>query len=352
MSIKIAVLPGDGIGPEVTEQAVRVLTAAADVHGLTVDFVKCRIGGAAIDATGEPLPADTLAACRSAHAVLLGAVGGPKWDHLPTQQRPEAGLLALRQKLGLFANLRPIKPLASVAQRTSPLKIEVVRDVDLLIVRELTGGIYFGSKTRTDHEATDVCHYKCDEIERIVRLAARFASGRRGKLTSIDKANVLETSRLWRSVVERTIAAESPRIQLEHMLVDSAAMQLLTQPSSFDVIVTENMFGDILSDEASVLVGSIGMLPSASLGTTMTDRGTFGLYEPVHGSAPGLAGMGSANPYGAILSVAMLLRLSLGCDAPATLVESSVELALADGASRAISAEMLQLPMQACTSQS
>jgi len=260
--------------------------------------------------------------------VLLGAVGGPKWNDTSRAQRPEAGLLALRQRLGLFANIRPVKP-TSVAARSSPLKAEIIRDVDLIVVRELTGGIYFGQKTRSEDEASDVCTYRRPEVERIVRLAASLASRRRGKVTSVDKSNVLETSRLWREITDEIIAREFAQLQLEHLLVDAAAMHLLTRPSSFDVIVTENMFGDILTDEASVLAGSIGMLPSASMGATMTDLGTFGVYEPIHGSAPSLVGLNVANPFGAILSAAMLLRWSLRLEEAAILIERAVEAVIA-----------------------
>jgi 3-isopropylmalate dehydrogenase len=250
---------------------------------------------------------------------------------MPRAHRPEAGLLALRKRLGLFANIRPVKP-TSVAARSSPLKPEILRDVDLIVVRELTGGIYFGKKTRFENEASDACVYRRSEIERIVRLAASLAGSRRGKLTSVDKSNVLETSRLWREVAGDVAGTEFPGIEIEHLLVDAAAMHLLTRPRSFDVIVTENMFGDILTDEASVLAGSIGMLPSASMGETITDAGRLGVFEPIHGSAPDIAGRGIANPYGSIFSAAMLLRLSLGLDAAAQSLERAADAAIAAGA--------------------
>jgi 3-isopropylmalate dehydrogenase len=325
MIARIAVLAGDGIGPEVTRQAVRVLKTVAARFDHDFEFREALIGGCAIDAEGDPLPSATLRACRESDAALLGAVGGPQWNDAPAGKRPEDGLLGLRKKLGLFANLRPIKPIAA-AVHASPLKPELLRGVDLLVVRELTGGIYFGAKHRSETDAYDLCSYTRHEIERIVRLAATLATARRGKLTSVDKANVLETSRLWRSVAERVVRTEFKSIELEHMLVDAAAMHLLTRPASFDVVVTENMFGDILTDETSVLAGSIGLLPSASLG-----EGTFGVYEPIHGSAPDIAGSDVANPYAAILSAAMLLRHSLKLETEATAVESAVEAAISRG---------------------
>ncbi|MDE1924372.1 MAG: 3-isopropylmalate dehydrogenase, partial [Gammaproteobacteria bacterium] len=309
MQALIAVLPGDGIGAEVTDEARRALQAVGRRFGHDFGFESGLLGGAAIDATGEPLPAATLALCRRADAVLMGAVGGPKWSDPNAKVRPEQGLLQLRKALGLFANLRPVVPHRAVLG-ASPIKPELLHGVDILVVRELTGGIYFGDKHRSETEAVDVCRYTVTEIERVVRLAAGLARGRRGKLTSIDKANVLETSRLWRLIVERVIGADFPDLRLEHMLVDAAAMHLIKRPRDFDVIVTENMFGDILTDEASMLAGSLGMLPSASLGAA----GRGGLYEPIHGSAPDIAGRGIANPYATILSAAMLLRHSLGLD--------------------------------------
>jgi 3-isopropylmalate dehydrogenase len=325
MKARIAVLGGDGIGPEVTAEAVRVLQAVASRHGHEFEFVEALVGGAAIDASGSPLPPRTIDACRSSEAVLLGAVGGPKWSDPAARVRPEQGLLELRRVLGVFANLRPVRTQAELLD-ASPLRPEVVAGVDIMVVRELTGGIYFGRKSRTAHEAEDVCSYTTAEVERVTRVAGRLAMGRRRKITSVDKANVLETSRLWRTVVERVLTAEFPEVQFEHMLVDAAAMHLLRRPTAFDVILTENMFGDILTDEASMLAGSMGLLPSASLGESRV-----GLYEPIHGSAPDIAGRGIANPFGTILSAAMLLRHSLGLEAEAAAVEAAVAGALAAG---------------------
>ena len=322
----IAVLAGDGIGGEVTAEAVRTLTAVAARFGHSFEFQPGLLGGAAIDATGEALPAATLALAQRADAVLLGAVGGPKWP-ADAKVRPEQGLLQLRKSLGLFANLRPVVPHPAVLD-ASPIKADLLRGVDIMVVRELTGGIYFGEKTRTATEAVDVCRYTVEEIERVVRLAAGLALGRRRKLCSIDKANVLETSRLWRSVVERIMPGEFPGVAVEHMLVDSAAMHLIKRPRDFDVIVTENMFGDILTDEASMLAGSLGLLPSASLGA----GGRGGIFEPIHGSAPDIAGRGIANPYAAILSAAMLLRHSLRLESEARAVEAAVSRAIDSGA--------------------
>jgi len=318
MRAEIAVLPGDGIGPEVIDAALDVLHAVAKRHGH--QFVEQRglIGGAAIDATGEALPPDTLAACRRADAVLLGAVGGPKWSDPKAPVRPEQGLLALRRELGLYANLRPVRP-HPAALGASPIKSHLLAGVDLLVVRELTGGLYFGEKTRSPNAATDVCTYSVAEIERVVRRAGALASARSGNLASVDKANVLETSRLWRETTTRVIAEEFPNVKLEHHLVDSMAMHLIARPRAFDVIVTENLFGDILTDEASMLAGSMGLLPSASLGD-----GKRGLYEPIHGSAPDIAGADRANPLAAILSAAMLLRYSLGARAAADEIEHAV----------------------------
>jgi 3-isopropylmalate dehydrogenase len=327
MHASITVLPGDGIGPEVTVEAVRALEAVATRFGHRFTFESALLGGAAIDATGAALPEATLAACRRADATLLGAVGGPKWSHPDAKVRPEQGLLQLRKGLGLFANLRPVVPHPAVLD-ASPIKAELLHGVDIMVVRELTGGIYFGDKHRTETEAVDVCRYSVIEIERVVRLAAGLARGRRRKLTSVDKANVLETSRLWRSVVDRILPAEFPDLQFEHMLVDAAAMHLIKNPRDFDVIVTENMFGDILTDEASMLAGSLGMLPSASLGATL--RG--GLFEPIHGSAPDIAGHGIANPYATILSAAMLLRYALQLSEEAKVLESAVSAAIVGGA--------------------
>ena len=320
MSTLIAILPGDGVGPEVTAQARRVLEAAAP----SAQMCEALVGGAAIDRTGSPLPDDTVALCRDADAVLLGAVGGPRWA-TDAKVRPEQGLLSLRRVLQVFANLRP----ASIHPRllaASPLKADVLQGVDLLVVRELTGGIYFGPKRRDATSAEDVCAYSAEEIARVVRVAAQLARGRNKRLTSVDKANVLETSRLWREVATRVVREEFPDVQLEHQLVDSCALRLLQSPASFDVIVTENLFGDILTDEAAVLGGSIGMLPSASIG-----QGPRGLYEPVHGSAPDIAGRGVANPYGAIASAAMLLRHSLQLAGEARAVERAISAALDEG---------------------
>ena len=326
MKALIAVLAGDGIGGEVTAEAVRALTAVAARFGHAFEFQPALLGGAAIDATGHALPAATLALAQRADAILLGAVGGPKWSAPEALVRPEQGLLELRKELGLFANLRPVAPHPTVLH-ASPIKAEILSGVDIMVVRELTGGIYFGDKTRTATEAVDVCRYSVEEIERVVRLAAGLARARRRRLTSIDKAIVLETSRLWRSVVERIMPGEFPDVGFEHMLVDAAAMHLLKRPRDFDVIVTENMFGDILTDEASMLAGSLGLLPSASLG-----KSARGMFEPIHGSAPDIAGRGIANPYGAILSAAMLLRYSLQLENEARAVETAVSRAIESGA--------------------
>ncbi|MEZ6022131.1 MAG: 3-isopropylmalate dehydrogenase [Hyphomonadaceae bacterium] len=312
----IALLPGDGVGPEVTRAAVEVLQAVGDRFDHRFSFDEHLIGGAAIDATGEPLPEATLAACEKAHAVFLGAVGGPKWDGAP--KRPEQGLLGLRKALGLFANIRPVLIYDALLDR-SPLRAEIVAETDFVMFRELTGGSYFGEKRRTADSATDECLYTVKEIERIARAAFTAARARRGKVTSVDKANVLETSRLWREVVTR-VHADYADVKLEHALVDSTAMQLIRQPRAFDVILTENMFGDILSDEASVLGGSIGMAPSASLGES-----GLGLFEPVHGSAPDIAGRDLCNPIGAILSAGLLLRYGLKLHDEADAVEAAVE---------------------------
>ena len=326
MRALIAVLPGDGIGTEVTAQAVRGLRSIAAIYGHDFIFQEALLGGAAIDATGEPLPATTLELCTRADAILMGAVGGPKWSQVDAKVRPEQGLLQLRKALGLFANLRPVVPHPAVLD-ASPIKAELLHGVDIMVVRELTGGIYFGEKHRTATEALDVCRYTVEEIERVVRLAGRLARERRGKIASIDKANVLETSRLWRSVVDRLLPAEFPDVSFEHMLVDAAAMHLLRKPRDFDVIVTENMFGDILTDEASMLAGSLGLLPSASLGAN--SRG--GLYEPIHGSAPDIAGRGIANPYATLLSAAMLLRYSLQLPTESAALEAAVSTAIVAG---------------------
>jgi len=325
MKATIAVLPGDGIGPEVIDEAVRVLQAIARRYRHEFALEEAPFGGIAIDRFGDPLPAATLESCIKADAVLLGAIGGPKWSAPQAKVRPESGLLRLRQELGVYANLRPVS-VHPALRNASSHKPELLEGVDLIFVRELTGGIYFGPKTRDATEATDLCRYTAFEIERIVRVAARIARTRRKRLLSIDKSNVLETSRLWREVCERVIRSEFPDIALEHMLVDSAAMHLIRRPRDFDVAVTENMFGDILTDEASMLSGSLGLLPSASLGD-----GTRGLYEPIHGSAPDITGQGIANPYGAILSIALLLRHSFKLEQEAHAIELAVHRAIDDG---------------------
>jgi 3-isopropylmalate dehydrogenase len=320
MARRVVLLPGDGIGPEIAAPAVEVLNAVAPGE---LEFEEHVFGGASIDAHGIALTDETLAACREADAVLLAAVGGPKWDTTdPSRPRPEQGLLGLRKGLGLFANLRPVRPVPALYD-ASPLKHEVIERTDLLVVRELTGGIYFGEKTRDEDSASDACVYTRAEIERIARVAFGAA---RSRVSSVDKANVLETSRLWREVVRQLHGAEFPNIELEHVLVDNAAMRLVAAPRHFDVILTENMFGDILSDEAAMLTGSIGMLPSASLGGDGP-----GLFEPVHGSAPDIAGNGEANPLAMFLSGALMLRYGLSLGEQAAAVESAVDRALADG---------------------
>jgi 3-isopropylmalate dehydrogenase len=314
---RVVLLPGDGIGPEITAAALRVLDVVAD----DLDYEEQVFGGASIDAHGTALTEEVLEACRRADAVLLAAVGGPRWDTTdPAAPRPEQGLLGLRKGLGLYANLRPVKALPGLGD-ASPLKD--VERVDMLVVRELTGGIYFGEKERSPSSATDVCTYSVEEVERIARSAFEAA---RSRVTSVDKANVLETSRLWREVVSRVHAEEFPNVELEHVLVDAAAMMIVTAPRHFDVILTENLFGDILSDEASVITGSLGMLPSASLGSNAA-----GLFEPVHGSAPDIAGRGIANPLAMILSAALMLRHGLGREEAAAAVESAVQRALEGG---------------------
>lgn len=346
MEYKIALLAGDGIGPEVMAEAVKVLTAVGTRFQHHFTTYEGLIGGCAIDATGTPLPEETLAICRASDAVLLGAVGGPRWDNPDARVRPEQGLLGIRKALGLFANLRPVTvhPLLIAA---SPLRPERLEGVDLLVLRELTGGIYFGEKRRERDEhgewASDLCIYSQMEVERIVRMAAQIARTRRGKLTLVDKANVLETSRLWRSITTRIMQTEYPDITFDTMLVDACAMHLIRRPADFDVIVTENMFGDILTDEASMLAGSMGMLPSASLGpiqslhasqpasAALPSQARMGLYEPIHGSAPDIAGQGTANPLAMILSVAMLLRYSLGLEHEAQTVEIAVHRTLEAG---------------------
>ncbi len=325
MNAKILLLPGDGIGPEVTVEARRLIDAVAEIHGLDFQIEEALIGGAALDETGDPLPADTLARCREADAVILGAVGGPKWDDPDARKRPEQGLLDLRKELGLFANLRPVRLHPSLAD-ISPLKAEHIRNVDLMVVRELTGGSYFGKKKLSEDTASDDYTYSRDEIERVVRLAANMARNRYGRVTMIDKANVLATSRLWRKVSAEVMEKSFPDVAYETMLVDAAAMHIVANPSRFNVIVTENMFGDILTDEASVLVGSMGMLPSASLG-----EGTKGLYEPIHGSAPDIAGRGLANPFGMLASVGMMFEYSLGMREVARQIELAIWNAVSSG---------------------
>jgi 3-isopropylmalate dehydrogenase len=327
MEALITLLPGDGIGPEVASAGTEILNAVAATFGHDFRIEEQLIGGAAIDATGSPLPEDSIAACRDSDAILLGAVGGPKWADPNADVRPEQGLLTLRRELDVYANLRPVRIYEALAD-ASPIRAERLTGVDLMVVRELTGGIYFGDKSRDAEVATDLCTYHTFEIERIVRVAARLARQRDFKLCSVDKANVLETSRLWRDVTNTIMASEFSDVVLEHMLVDAAAMHLINRPAHFDVIVTENMFGDILTDEASMLAGSLGMLPSASLGD-----GKRGLYEPIHGSAPDIEGKGLANPCGMIASVAMMLRHSLELSEEAAAVESAIR-AVIDGGAR------------------
>ncbi len=319
MAPHVVLLPGDGIGPEITAPTLDVLKAA----GADLEYEQHVFGGASIDAHGTALTDETMNACKRADAVLLAAVGGPKWDTTdPDKPRPEQGLLGLRKGLGLFANLRPVKPLPALYD-ASPLKRQLIEGTDMIVIRELTGGIYFGAKTRTADRASDDCVYTRDEIERIARVAFNTAQSR---VTSVDKANVLETSRLWREVVREIHENEFPNIELEHLLVDNAAMKLIAAPRHFEVILTENMFGDILSDEAAMLTGSIGMLPSASLGGDGP-----GVFEPVHGSAPDIAGTGAANPLAMFLSAALMLRHGLGMESQAAAVESAVERALSEG---------------------
>ena len=329
--MKIAVLPGDGIGPEVTQAAVRVLEALT-LPGLSL--LEGDVGGIAYQRHGLPLPAETLAMARASDAVLFGAVGGPEFDNLTRNLRPEQAILGLRRELGLFANLRPAAGWPGL-EDLSPLRPELARGIDLLVVRELTGDVYFGSKgerttTEGEREGWDEMRYAEGEIRRIADIAFRAAESRRGAVTSVDKANVLETSRVWREVVSQ-VAGTYPGVSLDHMYVDNAAMQLVRSPGQFDVILTGNLFGDILSDQASACVGSIGLLPSASLGDRQTEFGTFGLYEPIHGSAPDIAGQGKANPLAAILSLAMLLRHSLGREVEAGRIERAVARLLANG---------------------
>ncbi len=322
MDAQLVLLPGDGIGPEIVAEAENILIADADRFGHHFEMTRCPIGGNAIDDFGTPLPDQTLDACRSCDAILLGAVGGPKWDDPTAKTRPEIGLLTLRKELKLFANLRPIKPYDCLID-ASPLKRHLIEGVDILFLRELTGGIYFGDSGRRKHpsgeEAYNVMSYSTVEIARIVRLAAEAAKKRRGKVTSVDKANVLEVSRLWRQVAAKVMAEEYPDLEYEVVLVDAMAMHLISRPADFDVVVTGNMFGDILTDEGSMLPGSLGLLPSASLGESGP-----GLYEPIHGTAPDIAGQGIANPLGTILAAAMLLRQSLGQETEAAAIETAV----------------------------
>ena len=327
--MKITVIPGDGIGPDIIKQAYKVLNRVSGVYQIRFEFQEVLMGGTAIDETGVPLPEESLKLCQNSDAVLLGAVGGAKWDTLPGHLRPEAGLLGIRKGLGLFANLRPAV-LFPQLKSASTLKEEVLGDgLDIMVVRELTGGIYFGERGRRDsdsgQEAWDTETYSTKEIERVARVGFEIANKRQNKLMSIDKANILESSRLWREVVIRA-AEDYPEVELSHMYVDNAAMQLIRNPRQFDVIVTSNIFGDILSDEASMLTGSLGMLPSASLG-----EGRLGLYEPIHGSAPDIAGQNKANPIATIMSVAMMLRYSFNREDVAKAIETAVEKVLDQG---------------------
>jgi 3-isopropylmalate dehydrogenase len=327
MQAKIVTLPGDGIGPEVVAEAVRVLRHVAGRYGHTLTFEEAMIGGCAIDVTGDPLPDDTLIACGAADAVLLGAVGGPRWSDPTAPVRPEQGLLKLRQHFDLFANLRPVKAYPALAQH-APLRADLLEGVDILVVRELTSGVYFGERREQGESdrAWDTMLYTVEQVQRVARVAFEAARKRRGKVGSVDKANVLASMRLWRRTVNE-VAKQYPDVELEHVLVDACAMYLMRSPARFDVLLAENMFGDILSDEASVLAGSLGMLPSASL-----NNGTFGVYEPIHGSAPDIAGKGIANPIATILSAALLLRYSLRLEAEARAVEAAVEATLQAGA--------------------
>jgi len=330
MEANIVLLPGDGIGPEIVTEAVRVLDTIAGKHEHSFNFTERLMGGCSIDRYGSSLTDETLADCQAADAVLLGAVGGPKWDDPSAKDRPERGLLALRKGLGVYANLRPIKVHPALIE-WSPLKAEKLEGVDIIVVRELTGGLYFGWPKGRDvkdgrERAVDTLEYYDYEVRRVMELAFKLAKGRRKKVTSVDKANVLESSRLWRQIATQ-VGEENPDVELEHVLVDTASMRLITSPAWMDVVVTENMFGDILTDEASVLAGSMGMLPSASLGGAGQ-----GLYEPIHGSAPDIAGKGIANPVGTILSTAMLLRHSLGLEAEAAAIEEAVDKSITEGA--------------------
>jgi 3-isopropylmalate dehydrogenase len=330
LKANIVVLPGDGIGPEVTAEAIRVLQTVAKKRGHDFTFVERLMGGCSIDAHGVALTDAVLTECQKSSAVLLGAVGGPKWDDPKAKVRPEQGLLGLRKGLGVFANLRPVKVHPALID-SSPLKAEKLKGVDIMVIRELTGGLYFGFPKGRDvkdgrERAVDTLEYYDYEVRRVVELAFKIAKGRKKKITSVDKANVLESSRLWREIAA-DLGKQNPDVAVEHMLVDTAAMRLITSPASLDVVVTENMFGDILTDEASVLAGSMGMLPSASIGA-----GGPGLYEPIHGSAPDIAGKGIANPIGTILSTALLLRHTLGLEAEAVMIEKAVDQTITEGA--------------------
>jgi 3-isopropylmalate dehydrogenase len=332
---RIATIPGDGVGPEVVAAARRVLDATAERFDFAIEWSEVAAGGNAIDTYGVAIRDEDIEACGAADAILLGACGGPKWDNPKATVRPEQALFRLRGALGLFANLRPVTIHPTIAESAAPVRPELLRGVDMLIVRELTGGLYFGERTEAtgapgERHAADTLPYSEPEIRRVVRLAFELARGRRKRLTSVDKANVLATSRLWRTIVEE-LRPDYPDVEVSHQLVDSCAMLLIKQPAAFDVIVTENLFGDILSDEAGVLAGSLGMLPSASLGERQTAHGTFGLYEPIHGSAPDIAGLDRANPIGTILSAAMLLRQSLGRADAAAAVENAVTATLDAG---------------------
>jgi len=325
MTRRIVRMAGDGIGPEIMAAAGRVLDAAAEKFRLDLSYQDCLFGGVAVDETGTPFPTETEAACKGADAVLLGAVGGPQYDGLPPEQRPEKGLLTMRKALGVYANIRPVRNIPALSGRTA-FRDGHLDGVDIVVMRELTGGIYFGAKDRGDDWASDECRYTVPEIERIVRRAGGMARERKGRVTSVDKSNVLMTSKLWREVTTRVMAEEYADVTLDHMLVDAMAMKLISSPSDFDVIVTENMFGDILTDEASMLAGSIGVLPSASMG----DDGP-GVFEPIHGSAPDIAGQGRANPIGMIASVAMMLETGLGEAEAAAAINSAIDAAIEAG---------------------
>ena len=326
MKADITIMPGDGVGPEITREAVKVLQAVGSVFDHDFSLNEVLFGGIAIDATGTPYPEKTQQACKNSDAVLLGAVGGPKWSDPNMKIRPEKeGLLEMRADLGIYANIRPIKTYQELIDN-SPIKNRYLENIDMVFVRELTGGIYFGEKKKTDAFASDICEYSKAEIERITRVAANIAQGRRKKITSIDKANVMATSQLWRSTTTELIAEEYTDLELEHIFIDAATMHLLSRPAEFDVLLTDNLFGDILTDEAAMLTGSIGMLPSACLG-----KNSFGVYEPIHGSAPDIANQGIANPCGAILSTAMLLQYSLNLKEEAQVIEQSVAGVIEEG---------------------